>query len=72
MGRVPVLIRSRSPFNPPGTPVLAVTFRRRPCDNCHRGMHVSLWSPSTAFMCGLRGHGEGQCCIRCTRELRSP
>ncbi|HMH94147.1 MAG TPA: hypothetical protein VK586_24085 [Streptosporangiaceae bacterium] len=66
-----VLVRSRSPFNAPGTPILVVTLRRRECDWCGHAARITVFSPSTARMCEWRGKGEGQCCIRCTRELRS-
>lgn len=80
---MPVLIRARSQFNPRGTPVLQVTLRRRPCGRCGRKAHITLFSPSTFyssnFAAGLakgiggedRGPFDGQCCIRCTRGLRS-
>lgn len=80
---MPVLIRSRSDFNPRGTPVLQVTFRRRPCGNCGRKAHVTLFSTTVFYSSNLnaglvkgmggedRGPFDGQCCIRCTRGLRS-
>lgn len=80
---MPVLIRSRSPFNPRDTPVLRVTFRHRSCCRCGRKVHVTLFSPSTFmgdnFTAGLmkafggedREVSDGQCCVKCTRELRS-
>lgn len=81
---MPVLVRSRSPYNPRDTPVLVVTLRRRVCAECGRPAHVTLWSPST-FMTSNMAAGlvktfggppplkplDGQCCIRCTRRLRS-
>lgn len=78
---MPVLIRAHSLFNPRDTP--QVTFRRRPCCRCKRKVHVTWFSPSTfmsdnitaglmkAFGGEDRGVSDGQCCIRCTRGLRS-
>jgi hypothetical protein len=78
-----VLIRSRSPLNPQGTLVLQATLRRRACCRCKRGVHVTLFSPSTFIGDNLRAGllkafagqecepSDGQCCIRCTRALRS-
>ena len=82
---MPGLLRSRSPLNPLRTPVLVVTLRRRPCAHCGHLAHVTLWSPFT-FMTSNMAAGladfagqprstkplDGQCCIRCTRGLRSP
>lgn len=83
---MPVLIRGgKGTLNPPGTPILVVTFRRRTCARCGQPAHVTLWSPST-FMTSNMAAGladfagqprapeplDGQCCIRCTRGLRSP
>jgi hypothetical protein len=64
-----VLVRGHG--DAPGTPLLVVTLRRRECDSCGKPARVTLYSLSTALMCGWRGKGEGQCCIRCTRKLRS-
>jgi hypothetical protein len=70
---VTVLVRS----------LLMATFRRRPCRRCDRKVHVTLFSLSTFLGDNIRAglmkgfHGiesevsDGQCCIRCTRELRS-
>jgi len=69
---MPVLLRSRSTLNAPGTPILVVTIRQRQCGNCKGRARVTLWSPSTALTTAFCGDGNGQCCIRCTRELRSP
>lgn len=81
---MPVLLRSRSPLNPPRTPILVATLRRRRCCQCQRKARVTLFSPSMFYgqniragmMAGINGTeaeaSDGQCCIRCTRGLRSP
>lgn len=67
-----------------GTPVLRLSLRRRPCAKCGRPARLTFFSPATALaaamndglLTGLLGvpsppPGDGQCCTRCTRELRS-
>lgn len=67
---MPALIRSRSAWNLPRTPVLLVTWRKRPCAYCGGRAHVTLYSPSMGSFPRFPG-AAGQCCIRCTRGLRS-
>jgi hypothetical protein len=63
---MPVLLRG-------GTGNIAhvvATWRRRLCASCGRHAHVTLFSPSMAMAPRFPG-ANGQCCIRCTRGLRS-
>jgi hypothetical protein len=69
---MPVLIRSRSPWNPTRHPVLVVTWRKRTCGWCGGKSRITLFSPSAwCFPRFLGTDPAGHCCLRCTRGLRS-